>query len=47
MDTDALATILGKKPSGGHWNSGIVVLRNNGLIETDGRSHRAANLFRE
>jgi hypothetical protein len=30
MDADA----LGKKPSGGHWNSGNVVLRNNGLIET-------------
>jgi hypothetical protein len=25
-----------KKPSGGHWNSGIAVLRNNGLIEIDG-----------
>jgi hypothetical protein len=26
---------LGKKPSGGHWNSGIAVLRNNGLIEAE------------
>jgi len=25
----------GKKPSGGHWNSGIAVLRNNGLIEIE------------
>ncbi len=36
MDAAALAAALGKKPSGGHWNSGIVVLRNNGLIETGG-----------
>jgi len=47
MDADELAAILGKKPSGGHWNSGIAVLRNNALIETDGRYYRAANLFRE
>jgi len=38
---------LNKKPSGGHWNSGIAVLRNNGLIETDGRCYRAADLFRD
>jgi len=37
MDADELAAALGKKPTGGHWNSGIAVLRNNGLIETDGR----------
>jgi hypothetical protein len=42
-----LAAMLGKKPSGGHWNSGIAVLRNNGLIETDGRRYRAADLFRD
>jgi hypothetical protein len=47
MDADELAAILGKKPSGGHWNSGIAVLRNNGLIETDGRRYRPADLFRE
>jgi hypothetical protein len=47
MDADELAAILGKKPSGGHWNSGIAMLRNNGLIETDGRRYRAANLLRE
>jgi hypothetical protein len=35
MDAEDLATVLGKKPSGGHWNSGIAVLRNNGLIETE------------
>jgi hypothetical protein len=46
-DADELAGLLGKKPSGGHWNSGIAVLRNNRLIETDGRCYRAANLFRE
>ena len=47
IDADELAAILGKKPSGGHWNSGIAVLRNNGLIETDGRRYRVAGLFRE
>ena len=34
-----------KKPTGGHWNSGIAVLRNNGLIEADGRRYRAAELL--
>jgi len=47
MDADELAAALGKKPSGGHWNSGIAVLRNNGLIETDGRRYRTPPLFRE
>jgi hypothetical protein len=51
VDADELAAALGKKPSGGHWNSGIAVLRNNGLIETDaqagGRRYRTAALFRE
>jgi hypothetical protein len=47
MEADELAAVLGKKPSGGHWNSGIAVLRNNGLIETDGRRYRIAALFRE
>jgi hypothetical protein len=46
MDAEELAAMLGKKPSGGHWNSGIAVLRNNGLIETEGRRFRAAVLFR-
>jgi hypothetical protein len=46
MDADTLAAALGKKPSGGHWNSGIAVLRNNGLIETDGRRYRTSGLFR-
>ena len=46
-DADELAAALGKKPTGGHWNSGIAVLRNNGLIETDGRRYRTAALFRE
>src|SRR5689334_4528381 len=35
MSADKLAVGLGKKPSGGHWNSGIAILRNNGLIEAD------------
>jgi hypothetical protein len=47
MDADELAAVLGKKPSGGHWNTGIALLRNNGLIETDGRRYRAAVLLRE
>ena len=47
MDADELAAMLGKKPTGGRWNSGIAVLRNSGLIETDGRCYRAADLFRD
>ena len=47
IDADELAVMLGKKPSGGHWNSGIAMLRSNGLIETDGRRYRAADLFRD
>jgi Helicase HerA, central domain len=46
MEADELAAMLGKKSSGGHWNSGIALLRNNGLIETDGRRYRTATLFR-
>jgi hypothetical protein len=49
-----LATLAGLKPSGGHWNSGVAVLRNNGLIETEpvagppaSKRYRAAALFRE
>lgn len=46
-DVEELAAMIGEKPSGGHWNSGIAVLRNNGLIETDGgRRYRATELFR-
>jgi hypothetical protein len=51
---DELAAAIGKKPTGGHWNSGIAVLRNNGLIEaeraptdTGGRQYRIAALLRE
>ena len=48
MSANELAAVLGKKPSGGHWNSGIAVLRNNGLIEADpiagaGRRYRLAS----
>jgi len=46
MDAADLAAALGKKPTGGHWNSGIAVLRNNGLIEADGRRFRASELLR-
>ncbi|HEX3523279.1 MAG TPA: hypothetical protein VHT52_14465 [Stellaceae bacterium] len=52
-DAHDLAVALGKKPTGGHWNSGIAVLRNNGLIESEpvsghagGRRYRAAALLR-
>jgi hypothetical protein len=45
-ETDDLAVALGKKATGGHWNSGIAVLRNNGLIEVDGRRLRATSLLR-
>ena len=34
IDANQLAQTIGKKPTGGHWNSGIAMLRNNGLIET-------------
>jgi hypothetical protein len=47
MDAEELAATLDKKPSGGHWNSGIAVLRNNGLIEADGRRYRVAELLRK
>jgi hypothetical protein len=47
IDAEELAAAMGKKPSGGHWNSGVAVLRNNGLIETDGRRYRSAALFRK
>ena len=47
VEAHELASAIGKKPSGGHWNSGIAVLRNNGLIETDGRRYRSAALFRK
>jgi uncharacterized protein len=54
LEVDELAAMLGKKPSGGHWNSEIAVLRNNGLIEADpaaatagGKRYRIAALFRE
>jgi hypothetical protein len=51
-NADELAVALGKKPIGGHWNSGIAMLRNNGLIETEpglaqgSRRYRAAPLLR-
>lgn len=46
MNAADLAASLGKKPSGGHWNPGVAVLRNNRLIEADGRRYRVAELFR-
>lgn len=44
--TDDLAAVLGKKPTGGHWNSGVATLRNNGLVDMDGKAMRAAELLR-
>ena len=41
-----LAAALRKKPTGGHWNSGIALLRNNGLVEVDGKRLRVSELFR-
>lgn len=46
IDAAELSAVLGKKPTGGHWNSGIALLRNNGLIETNGRRFRVADLLR-
>ena len=46
MDADELAVALGKKPTGGHWNSGIAVLRNNGLIETEPGSAQGSRRYR-
>jgi hypothetical protein len=46
VGAEELAGALAKKPTGGHWNAGIAMLRNNGLIEADGRRYRAAELFR-
>jgi hypothetical protein len=47
MDAGELAASLGKKATGGHRNSGVAVLRNNGLIDADGRRYRVAELFRK
>jgi len=41
-----LAVALGKKATGGHWNSGVALLRNNGLVEMSGKRLRVAELFR-
>ena len=47
VSVDMLAERLSKKPTGGHWNSGIAVLRNNGLIEVAGRDLRLSSIFRD
>jgi hypothetical protein len=41
-----LAAALGKKPTGGHWNGGLALLRNNGLVELSGKRLRASELLR-
>lgn len=45
-DVAALATALGRKPMGGHWNTGIALLRNNGLVEISGKRLRVTELVR-
>ena len=45
-DVAELAAALGKKPTGGHWNTGIALLRKR-LVEVDGtRRLRADAQFR-
>jgi uncharacterized protein len=46
METTELAVALGKKATGGHWNSGVALLRNNGLVEMSGKRLRVVELFR-
>src|ERR1700733_4974393 len=46
VETTELAEAIGKKPTGGHWNSGIALLRNNGLVEVSGKRLRVSELFR-
>ena len=41
-----LAAALGKKPTEGHWNSGLALLRNNGLVEVSSKRLRVNELFR-
>lgn len=45
IDAEGLASTLGIQPRGGHWNLGIAMLRNNGLIEASGKDYRASELF--
>jgi hypothetical protein len=46
MEVGALADAIGRKPIGGHWNTGIAVLRNNGLVEMSGKAMRVSHLLR-
>jgi energy-coupling factor transporter ATP-binding protein EcfA2 len=45
ISIEKLAANIGKKPTGGHWNSGMAILRNNRLIEISGRDVRLGELF--
>lgn len=46
VDRDQMAAALGKQPRGGHWNNGMSLLRNNGLVEDrDGRLRLASILL--
>lgn len=46
IEPSELASTLGKKPTGGHWNNGIALLRNNGLVEVRGKRLRISDLLR-
>jgi hypothetical protein len=46
IDPADLAAELGKEPRGGHWNTGVSILKANLLVELQGRSMRAASLLR-
>lgn len=40
-----LASALGKKPTSGHWNSGLALLRNNRLVEVSSKRLRISKPF--
>lgn len=44
---DDMAAALGKQPRGGHWNNGMSLLRNNGLIEEVGGRIRLVDILRD
>ncbi len=46
-DRESMARALGKQPTGGHWNSGLAVLRKSGLIEDRAGRLSVATVFLE
>ena len=44
---DDMAAALGKQPRGGHWNNGMSLLRNNGLVEEVGGRLRLVSILRD